>query len=123
MEIVKNRVYNQEKKFTKQESDSVKYALHFLLERLVILLYPIIPQITSVIAKDFGLNVLEIEYPKADKVKSDLSLIDKIMEFNSLVWKMKRDKGVSLREPLQGVEIPKELKIFEKDLMACHNLI
>ena len=49
-------------------------------------------------------------------------IISQIMEFNSLVWKTKKDKGISLKEKISKIEIPKELKSFEKDLIACHNL-
>ena len=49
--------------------------------------------------------------------------IYQITEFNKVVWKTKKDKGISLREPIGGIEIPKELKIFENDLRAAHNLI
>ncbi len=122
VEIVKSRAYNQEKKFSNEESDSAKYTLHFLLERLLTLLYPIIPQITSTIAKTENINLLNSEFPKANKGKSNLDLIDKIMEFNSLVWKTKKEKGISLRENITGIKIPQELKDFEKDLKACHKI-
>ena len=122
LEIIKARAYNQENKFSKEESDSAKYSLHYLLERFLSLAYPIIPQITSTIGSELGLELLESEFPKAKKGKSNLSLIPKIMEFNSEVWKAKKDKGISLKEPLSNMEIPKELKAFESDLKACHNL-
>ena len=122
LEIINNRVYNQENKFTKQESDSAKYTLHFLLERILTLLYPIIPQITSVIANEKNIDLLKEKFPKAKTGKSDMKLIKKIMEFDSDVWKIKKDKGLSLREHISGIKIPNELKAFEKDLKACHNL-
>ena len=122
VEIIKNRAYNQENIFTKEESDSAKYTLHFLLERMLILLYPIIPQITSTIAHAEKLDLLTIKFPKAQKTKLNLKLIEKLMEFNSKVWKLKKEKGISLREPLENIKIPKELKDFEKDLKACHKI-
>lgn len=123
IELVKNRAYNQENNFTDEESQSAKYTLYYLIERFLVLIYPVIPQITSVIGKELDLDLLKIkwpEYPK--KVKSDLKLIEKVMEFNSLVWKTKKEKGISLRESIEGIEIPNELKIFEKDLSACHKI-
>ncbi|MFA5992704.1 MAG: valine--tRNA ligase [Candidatus Pacearchaeota archaeon] len=122
IELVKARAYNQEGKFSLEESDSAKFALHHILERYLTLMYPIIPQITSVIAKEKEIDLLEAEYPKAGKVDSSLFLVDKIMEFNSFVWKAKKEKGLSLRENLLNVEIPGTLKEFEKDLKICHNL-
>ena len=121
LEIVKNRAYNQENKFSNNEQESAQYALYYLLERMLILLHPIIPQITSVILND--LDVKEIQFPTAEKGKSDLSLIDKIMAFNSEVWKLKREKNISLRDSISGIKIPKELSSFESDLKACHNLL
>lgn len=122
VELVKARAYNQKKKFSKSECDSAKYTLHFLLERLLVLFYPVIPQITTTIAKEMKLDLLKIDFPDAKKSKSDLKLVEKIMEFNSEVWKQKKEKGISLRDEIIDVEIPKELKSFEKDLVACHKI-
>jgi len=125
LELVKNRAYNQEGLFTEEESESAKYTLHFLLERFLILMYPIIPQVTTIIAKEKDLDLLKIEFPKTKagkNEKSNLELINKISEFNSSVWKAKKEKNISLREPIQGIKIPKELKDFEKDLKACHKI-
>ncbi|MCF7910482.1 valine--tRNA ligase [Candidatus Pacearchaeota archaeon] len=123
IEIIKSRAYNNENKFSEQESDSAKYTLHFLLERLLVLLYPIIPQITSTIAEEKNIDLLEIEFPKTRKITSDLNLVQKIIDFNSKVWKRKKDSGISLRNKISGIKIPEELKEFEKDLIACHNLV
>jgi len=121
IEIVKNRVYNQEKRFTQREQESAQYTLYYLLERMLLLLHPIAPQITSVILEE--LNVEIEDFPKPKKIKSDLGLIEKIMQFNSEVWKTKKDKGISLRDPISNMTIPNEIKIFESDLKACHNLV
>jgi len=123
IELVKARAYNQNKVFSKEESDSAKYTLHFLLERFLYLVCPIIPQVTSVIAKEKKIDLLKSEWPRAKKGKLKLVLVDKIMEFNKKVWKSKKDKGISLRNQIAGVPIPQELKNFEKDLTATHKLI
>ena len=122
IELVKNRVYNEDKKFTDEESESAKYTLHFLLERLLVLFYPIIPQITTLIAEEKGENLLKVEWPKIKLGNSNLQLIEKLINFNGQIWKAKKEKGISLRNPIEEIEIPKELKIFEKDLKACHNI-
>jgi valyl-tRNA synthetase len=122
IELVKNRAYNENKNFTDEESTSAKYTLHFLLERFLTLIYPIIPQVTTLIAKEKGIDLLNSEWPKAELGKSNLELIEKLIEFNSKVWKEKKEKGISLRNPIEGIEIPKELSEFEKDLKACHKI-
>ena len=38
------------------------------------------------------------------------------------VWKMKKEKGLSLRSPIEA-EIPRRLKPFRKDLIAMHNIV
>ena len=122
LELIKARVYNQKKNFSREENDSAKWTLHYLLERILFLLYPIIPQITTTIAKEKGIDLLSAEFPKVSKPKFKRELIEKIMEFNSEVWKKKKDAGISLANEISGIKIPKELKDFEKDLKECHNL-
>jgi valyl-tRNA synthetase len=122
LEIVKNRAYNQDKNYSQEESDSARYSLYFLLERFLHLVYPVIPQISSLIGDDLGLNLLDAEFPKAKMGKSDLSLIKQIMDFNSDVWKQKKEKQISLNQEISGIEVPKELKDFEKELKICHKL-
>jgi len=123
LEIVKARAYNDRKIFSDAESSSAKYTLHWLLERFLILVYPIIPQITSLIASDKGIDLLTIKFPKVKKGKSNLKLIEEIMNFNSGVWKEKQNKGISLRAEIKNIKVPKELVNFKKDLIACHNII
>ena len=124
VELVKNRTYNEEKQFTEAESASARYTLHYLLERFLTLIYPIIPQISSVIAREKGIDLLNSEWPKTEKtdLSADSKSVEKIIEFNSQVWKTKKEKGISLRNPIEGIKIPKELSNFEKDLKACHSI-
>jgi len=123
IEVVKSRVYNTEKKFTEGESDSARYTLHFLLERLLTLFYPIIPQITTFIANEKGLDLLKSDWPKNKVGKSNLIDVQRIMDFNSLIWKTKKDKGLGLRDEIKNVKIPVQLKPYSKDLKMAHNLV
>jgi valyl-tRNA synthetase len=122
LEIVKNRAYNQDGNYTTEESESARYSLYFLLERFLTLIYPVVPQISSLIGKDLGLNLLDAEFPKPKIGKSDLNLIKQIMDFNSEVWKQKKEKQLALNKEISGIEVPKELKNFEKELKVCHKL-
>ena len=129
LELVKSRTYNEENKFTKQESDAAIYTLYYLLERLVVLLSPIIPQVTSVIAKELKISLdkfPKINYAQLEKRIRDndeLLLVNEIMKFNRFVWKEKKEKGISLRDEIEEIKIPPKLKPFEKDLKTAHNLI
>jgi hypothetical protein len=66
--------------------------------------------------------LLKCEWPKTNVGGSDLGLVEKIIAFNSEVWKKKKDSSISLRNPIEGIEIPEELKDFEADLKACHKI-
>lgn len=126
IELVKSRVYNSEKKFSDEESKSARYTLHYLLERFLVLIYPVIPQVTSVIAKEKEFDIFSQKFPEVDKrklAKADQSLIGRIIEFNSQVWRAKKNKGISLRNEISGIKVPCELKEFEKDFKECHKLI
>ena len=122
LELVKNRTYNEEGKFSEEESNSAKWTLHFLQERFLRLVYPIIPQITSFIAKSKKIDLLSESWPEGTNEDIDSSLITELMNFNSKVWKIKKEKGISLKEKIEGIEIPDNLKLFEKDLKACHKI-
>jgi len=123
IEIVKTRAYNAENQFSSEESNSAKYTLYYLLERFLFLAYPIIPQITSLISKNLGIDLLKETFPKFKLGKTDIKIVEEIIDFNSVVWKTKKEKGISLRDKIDRVKIPSNLKGFEKDLRACHNLI
>ena len=123
LEIIKARAYNQENKFSKEEQLSAHYTLHFILERFITLIYPIIPQVTSILASNSNINILTAEFPKAQKTTTNLKLIEKIMHFNSEIWKIKKERGLTLKDSISEIKIPSDLKPFEKDLIACHNLV
>ena len=128
LELVKARAYNEEKKFTKQESEAAIYTLYYLLERLVVLLSPIIPQVTSIIAKELKVSLEKfpkVNYPQLERrvrMNNELWRVNQIKQFNREVWKEKKDQGLSLKSPISEIKIPKQLKPYEKDLIVTHNL-
>ncbi|MBX4196300.1 valine--tRNA ligase [Candidatus Pacearchaeota archaeon] len=128
IELIKPRVYNEEGKFKKEASDSAKYTLYALLEKLTMVLYPIIPQVTSIIADKLKISldefpiVIEEEIKKRVNEIDSLAQVNAIMDFNREVWKAKKDEGLGLRDSLKGWKIDNKFRLFEKDLIACHNL-
>ncbi|MCR4327036.1 MAG: valine--tRNA ligase [Nanoarchaeota archaeon] len=123
VEIVKGRAYNQGGKFSNSEMNSARYTLHFLLERFLTLSFPIIPQVTSLILGEKGIKISDSDFPQGKKFKKDFKIIEDFVNFNSLVWKKKKESSIGLRDSIQGVKIPASLKDFEKDLIHAHNLI
>mgnify|MGYP001584687258 FL=1 len=94
-----------------------------MLEKLITLFYPIIPQVTSVIGNELNINLHKAEFPEGIKNPGDsLAEVNAIISFNSEIWKAKKDEGLNLRDPLKNYIIDNNLRRFREDLIACHNL-
>lgn len=125
IEMAKPRAYGDG--FTDEEKEAAWYTLHTCLKVLLQLLAPITPFITDYIFKElYGEEVHGMVFPSA-KVKTTEGeptigeITQKIVEFNSNVWNEKKSKGLSLKDKI-AMEVPTELKKFEKDLKSMHNL-
>ncbi len=123
IELVKNRVYNQENKFTKQEQNSALYTLYKVLETLLKLLAPIIPFITYRIYKDLtGKDIQKETFPKEEKKRKIKFKTNELLELNSKIWKTKKDKNLSLKAEIKVLTIPETFKEIEKDLKEAHKI-
>ena len=49
-------------------------------------------------------------------------MTDSLIEFNSQVWKAKKDAGVSLAAPISGHKVPSDLSSIENALVSMHKL-
>ena len=47
---------------------------------------------------------------------------ESLEEFNSMVWREKKDRGVSLKSPISDIQIPEFLNLFSDALVKMHNL-
>ncbi len=126
MELVKQRAYNEEGRFTPAERDAARYTLHHVLDRLMFLLAPVVPFITYSVYMDLrGKDIHTQEFPQADakamSAKPGFSS-DDIMNLNSAIWKEKKDRGLSLRDAVKSAVIPGKLKAAEKDIAATHGI-
>ena len=121
IELVKARAYNEQKNFKKEEHESAIYTLYEILGKLIMLLSPIIPQVTSVIADELKISL--DKFPEGLENPNDaLWIVNAIKDFNRDVWKTKKDLKIPLRNPITKISIPNNLRRFEKDLKAAHNL-
>jgi len=121
VEMVKQRAYGEG--FSNEEREAACYTLHVCLRTILLLLAPITPFIADKIWTDMynSKSVHAEKFPDSLQDYGLSSLTPKIVEFNSLIWNTKREKGLSLRDKI-AVEIPKELVSLEKDLKAMHTL-
>jgi len=125
LEMVKWRVYNG----NKEEKDSAFFTLYNSLLVILKLIAPITPFVAEEIYQEyFRKNEKEksihiSEWAKKFGIKKDRRIFDEIMEFNSEVWKKKKERGIGLRDEIEiEIEIPKNLEKFKKDLIAMHNI-
>ncbi len=123
IELVKARAYGDD--VSLNESEAARWTLHYVLKAILRLAAPIIPHITDYIWRSlYSGSVHEELFPEAreDWNTPYLSLGEKLMEFNSLVWKAKKERGLKMRDPI-SIDIPPELKPFEGDLRRLHNIV
>ena len=123
IELVKNRAYNENGKYTSVEQASAHYAMHHCLDTLLKLLAPITPFITYTIYKELhGKDVHFQKFPETMTVKkTDFTTAD-IEELNSAIWKAKRDRGQSLKAEVHCLTIPEKFAPIERDLIYTHSV-
>lgn len=121
LEMVKARAYGLN--CSEDEKAAAWYALHKAFSTILILLSPIIPFITdhlwrSIYSKE---SIHKQKFPEPIWSTEHAKYTEKIVDFNSLVWNSKKEKGISLKEPI-SIDIPEELYVFRRDLVAMHNI-
>jgi valyl-tRNA synthetase len=116
VELVKTRAY--------EGGESASYALHTVLKSVLRLLAPICPFMTDKIYRELYRNSVHLEeFPKTKKEweKKLAKVTPDLIEFNSKIWKEKKEKNMPLNSEYTG-SIPKRLLLFERDLKAMHKL-
>jgi valyl-tRNA synthetase len=123
IEIVKNRAYNKDGRFSKEEQNGAIYALNKSLEVVLKLLAPIIPFLTYKIYMELkGDDIHFTNFPKVEKdYKSEIKTKE-ISELNSNIWKFKKEADLSLKSPIEKIILPKMFKLIEKDLIEMHGI-
>ena len=123
LEMVKNRAYNQEGGYSGEEQNGALSALHTCLGILLKLWAPVIPMVTAKIYEVLeGKDIHKEAFPEiAKETQTELKTED-ITRVNSMVWKAKKDAGVSLKAEVARLTIPKSLESIKEDLKAMHNV-
>jgi valyl-tRNA synthetase len=124
LEIVKRRAYNNDEntKFSDAERNAAVKTLRDVLKIILKITFPIEPAMGAFIYKELFNEKLEEEsWPEIEKVESEI-ITSELIEFNSSVWKAKKDAELSLKEPVKKAIAPKSLSKLEKELCAMHNI-
>jgi valyl-tRNA synthetase len=120
LELVKARAYNRDGVFSKEQQHSALATIHHCLEIMLRLFAPMTPLITYKLYESLtGKDIHFEKFPAAEKITAPFAK-EPLEELDSLVWKVKKDAGKSLREPVKLLTIPKELALIEKELALMH---
>jgi len=118
LEMAKTRLYDGDQ--------AAAWTIHRIVRDFMAAFSPVCPffshHITSTLYESSAVDVRE--FPETPIVcDSDLcALTNSIQEFNSATWKQKKDAGLSLNAPIEGISIPTDLVDFTEVLTAMHKL-
>ena len=107
----------------KEECEAARFTLHHVMKCVLLLTAPITPHMTDHIWRRLeGQRSIHLEkFPEPDKHKLSKSVGPAIIKFDETIWKRKRDRGVSLREPIE-VKVPAKLRPYLADLGRMHHI-
>ncbi|MEI7961444.1 MAG: valine--tRNA ligase [archaeon] len=125
VETVKRRAYNNDAntKFSEEERNAAVKTLREVLRKALEIQYPINPSFTYFIYKAlFSEEIHTKPFPQIDEHKTEINGKE-FVEFNSAVWKAKKDAALSLKDPIKMAIAPLSLKSAEKEIKATHNIL
>ena len=107
---------------------SSTWTLHRIVRDILTIFSPICPFFTHYLSEQiYAISAIDIrEFPRLDidfSSEDYTNLTKPIMEFNSLVWKIKKESGISLNSELPDISIPDELMKISETLIQMHSLI
>lgn len=122
LELAKNRAYNQDGSFPKEEQNGAIATLRYCLERLLLLMYPVIPFTSSIIYKELtGKKINQETFPESKAIDCKLTMRE-IEELNNTIWKYKKENNISLKEKIDKLEANLKFSKIEKDIKKTHNI-
>ena len=117
LEMAKSRLYDGDIK--------AAWTIHRIVRDYLQAFSPICPFFTHYLSTTlYGESAVDAcSFPKIIGIDDELiSSTESIMNFNSKVWKIKKEMGISLNSEIQGIKIPVELDDFSVQLINMHKL-
>ena len=118
LEMVKSRLYDGD--------EAAAWTLHRIVRDLLTSLSPICPFFTHYLSTTlYRHSSVDVrKFPDIIESKSELlNLTNPVIEFNSEVWKLKKDSGISLNTEISNVKIPEKLTILSESLTRMHRIV
>lgn len=126
IELTKSRAYNYSNKYNKLEQQGAWYTLHYVLQRVLEMLAPIMPFVTDAIYRElYGKSVHVQEFPKPlDKYGDEyVDIAMKIQDINHALWRYKKAIGIKLSDPIEKtVYLPVTASQALDELVDLHRL-
>ncbi|MDP6865188.1 MAG: class I tRNA ligase family protein [Candidatus Poseidoniaceae archaeon] len=117
LEMAKSRLYDGD-----QEA---AWTVHRIVRDFMAALSPVCPFFTHHISSTlYDSSAVDVrEFPERTPSDDELrSLTSAIEEFNGNTWRSKKEQGISLNAPVEGIVIPDELSEFTSILTRMHKL-
>lgn len=117
LEMAKSRLYDGDIK--------AAWTIHRIVRDYLQAFSPICPFFTHYLSTTlYGESAVDAcSFPTIIGIDDELiSSTESIMDFNSKVWKTKKEMGISLNSEIQGIKIPVELEDFSVQLINMHKL-
>jgi valyl-tRNA synthetase len=122
LEMSKSRLYDGD--------ELAAWTLHRVVRDLLSALSPICPFFSHYLSTTlYGNSAVDVRsFPRlpaivdVEDAEALRALTPKISEFNSMVWKLKKDSGLSLKSPISGIVVPRELSALQNSLMRMHSI-
>jgi valyl-tRNA synthetase len=118
LEMAKTRLYN--------DDPSATWTLHRIFRDLLSILSPVCPffthHLSTTLYEKSAVDVDTFPEKPLSKTSDFTSMTDSLVDFNSAVWKAKKDAGISLAAPITGHKVPGSLKSIEQALVSMHKL-
>lgn len=123
IELVKNRAYNQDGKFSEEEQNGAISTLNYCLDVVLKLLAPIIPMLTYKIYYEIrGEDIHFTDFPRVKERHRVGFTTEELTGLNSYIWKLKKENGLSLKTPVEEVVLPEKFKNIARDLVEMHGI-
>jgi len=126
VEAAKSRAYNPSDEFSERAQRGAWYTLHSCLQTVLKLLAPICPFVSDFIWRElYGEESIHLQlFPEkmAEWESGLIKITEKFIEFNTAIWKYKKDSGIALNESIDIVYAPEELKTLKIDLQSMHRI-
>ena len=109
---------------------SSSWTLHRIVRDLMSIFSPICPFFTHYLSSTlYGTSSVDVrEFPKlpdgsgSGEFESMQNLTESLVGFNSMVWKKKKESGISLKSTISNIDVPSDLEIFGRTLRSMHNI-